>query len=65
MNKKRKLALKRLRESLTESQIADLKIVIETAEFQGRYEFNGEVNIDYPDMDAILSRLSSQLDDRK
>lgn len=42
MSKNRHEAIERLRSSLTEQQIADIALVIETAETQGDYHWDDE-----------------------
>jgi hypothetical protein len=60
MSKDRKQALQRLKAELTERQIADLKLVIETAEVQGDYHFNGEDSTYCDDVNATLIQLSAE-----
>ena len=60
MSKDRKQALQRLKAELTERQIADLKLVIETAEVQGDYQFNGEDSVYCDDVNSTLLQLAAE-----
>lgn len=56
----RSKALLRLKSTLTEKQIEDLKLVIETAEVQGNYDWNGEDSVWSDDVNDTLMQLSRE-----
>lgn len=60
MSKARRDALERLNRSLTREQISDLKMVIETAEVQGDYRWNGEDSVYTDDVNETLMQLSAE-----
>lgn len=53
-------ALKRLILSLSEEQTKDLQTVIETAEVQGDYNWNGEDSVYEDDVNSTLRQLASE-----
>jgi len=61
MSKERSSALTRLLETLTNDQLTDLKLVIETAEVQGGYEWDGEDSVWTDDVNSTLMQLSKEL----
>ena len=62
MSVARKEALERLRASLTDDQAKDLRLVIETAEVQGDYNWNGENSAWTDDVNSTLMQLSKEFD---
>lgn len=60
VSEERQQALLRLKASLTESQIADLQMVIQTAEVQGDYDWNGEGSVWIDDVNLTLMLLADE-----
>lgn len=61
-SKSREEALLSLKKSLTPEQISDIKLVIETAEVQGDYVFDGEGSTYEDDVNQTLGFLSREFD---
>lgn len=56
-------AMKFLKESLTADQRAALKLVIQTAEVQGDYRWNGEDSVYEDDVAQTLNELAHEIGD--
>ena len=60
MSSERKRKLDMLKRTLTPDQIAALTMVIQTAEVQGDYNYNGEDSVYQDDVASTLNQLAAE-----